>query len=112
MNPSNTPLTDLPKYWQEQVRKLRDESSKLRRERNEARQSVAGDQVIAAISAAVWEMRAVADRFYPNDKVEERKSQAHKDQPDTRYICGFQGNICRECSALGRYGCYKKLGPI
>lgn len=34
-------LTDLPAYWQQQIRKLRDENAKMRRERNEARDALA-----------------------------------------------------------------------
>lgn len=40
MIPQSARLGELPEYWQHEIRKLRQESAKLRRERNEAREAM------------------------------------------------------------------------
>ena len=40
MIPQSARLGELPEYWQHQIRKLRQDNAKLRRERNEAREAM------------------------------------------------------------------------
>lgn len=47
----DNPFSSLPNSWQEEIRRLRRESAKLRRERNEARDQVGA--LGAALAAAV-----------------------------------------------------------
>lgn len=39
--PNTAQLHELPEYWQHEIRKLRQESAKMRRERNDARDALA-----------------------------------------------------------------------
>lgn len=41
MIPNTAQLHELPEYWQHEIRKLRQESAKMRRERNDARDALA-----------------------------------------------------------------------
>lgn len=46
-----TPFDQLPAFWQREIRELRRESAKMRRERNEAREALAAASIAFANAA-------------------------------------------------------------